>query len=69
MLDPENMAVAVNYQAYASGVAGTDELMIPELANSPAITIPEGYDLALPVAPCNNEQMSNYTKIFETFKG
>jgi len=69
MLDPENMAVAVNYQAYASGVAGTDELMIPELANSPAITIPEGYDLALPVAPCNNKQMSNYTKIFETFKG
>ncbi len=31
--------------------------------------MPEGYDLALPVAPCNNEELTNYTKIFETFKG
>ena len=69
MLDPENMAVAVNFQAYASGVEGTDELMSDELKNSSAIVVPEGYDLALPVTPCNNEEMSNYTKIFETFKG
>ncbi|MBO1902302.1 extracellular solute-binding protein [Leucobacter weissii] len=69
MLDPENMAVAVNYQAYASGVAGTDELMSEELASSEAIVIPEGYDLALPVAPCTNDELTNYTKIFETFKG
>jgi len=69
MLDPENMAVAVNYQAYASGVEGTQELMNEELANSEAIVLPEGYDLARPVQPCNNEEMTNYTKIFETFKG
>lgn len=69
MLVPENMAVAVNYQAYASGVEGTDALMSDELKNSPAINIPEGYDLARPVQPCNNEQLANYTKIFETFKG
>lgn len=69
MLDPENMAVAVNFQAYASGVKGTDELMSPELAESDAIVIPDGYDLAKPVAPCNNEELTNYTKIFETFKG
>ncbi|PRI12374.1 extracellular solute-binding protein [Leucobacter massiliensis] len=69
MLDPENMAVAVNYQAYASGVEGTQELMDPELADSEAIVIPEDYELAKPVRPCNNEEMTNYTKIFETFKG
>ena len=69
MLEPENMAVAVNFQAYASGVEGTDELMSDELKNSTAITMPEGYDLAKPVAPCTNEELSNYTKIFETFKG
>jgi spermidine/putrescine transport system substrate-binding protein len=63
------MAVAVNYQAYASGVEGTQELMSEELANSAAIVVPEGYDLARPVQPCNNEEMTNYTKIFETFKG
>lgn len=69
MLDPENMAVAVNYQAYGSGVEGTDELMSEELKASSAIVIPEDYDLAKPVAPCNNEELTNYTKIFETFKG
>lgn len=69
MLEPENMAVAVNFQAYNSGVKGTQELMSDELKNSPAINMPEGYDLAQPVKPCNNEEMSNYTKIFETFKG
>ncbi|MBC9953768.1 extracellular solute-binding protein [Leucobacter sp. cx-42] len=69
MLDPENMAVAVNFQAYNSGVTGTEELMSEELRNSPAINLPEGYDLAKPVQPCNNEEMTNYTKIFETFKG
>lgn len=69
MLVPENMAVAVNFQAYASGVEGTDELMSDELKNSSAIVVPEGYDGAKPVTPCNNEEMSNYTKIFETFKG
>lgn len=69
MLDPENMAVAVNFQAYASGVEGTDELMSEELANSTAIVMPEGYEGAQPVQPCNNEELANYTKIFETFKG
>lgn len=69
MLEPENMAVAVNYQAYASGVEGTDELMSDELKNSSAINIPEGYELALPVPLCDNEGLSNYAKIFESFKG
>ncbi|AZI57414.1 extracellular solute-binding protein [Nakamurella antarctica] len=69
MLKPENMAVAVNFQGYASGVKGTDELMKPELASSPAIVIPPGYDLAKPVPPCDNEATANYSKIFETFKG
>lgn len=69
MMKPENMAVAVNFQAYASGIKGTTELMKPELASSPAITIPDGYDKALPVQPCNNDELSNYSKIWETFKG
>ncbi|MFT4232532.1 MAG: extracellular solute-binding protein [Leucobacter sp.] len=69
MLEPENIAVAVNFQAYGSGVEGTEELMTEELANSPAIVMPDGYDLALPVQPCGNEELTNYTKIFETFKG
>ncbi len=69
MLDPENMAVAMNFQAYDSGVLGTADLMSDELRNSPAISVPEDYKLALPVTPCNNEEMTNYTKIFETFKG
>ena len=69
MMDPENMAVAVNFQAYSSGLTGIEELMDPELAASPAITIPADYKLALPVAPCNNEELSNYSKIWETFKG
>lgn len=69
MMEPENMAVAVNLQAYASGISGTTELMDPELASSPAIAVPEGYDKALPVQPCNNDELSNYSKIWETFKG
>jgi spermidine/putrescine transport system substrate-binding protein len=69
MMEPENMAVAVNFQAYASGIKGTTELMDPELASSPAIAIPDGYDKALPVPPCNNEEISNYSKIWEAFKG
>ncbi|MBK0421402.1 extracellular solute-binding protein [Leucobacter sp. CSA2] len=69
MLEPENMAVAVNFQAYGSGVKGTNELMNDDLKKSPAIVIPEGYDLAKPVQPCNNEELTNYTKIFESFKG
>ncbi len=69
MMDPVNMAVAVNFQAYASGILGTTELMKPELANSPAIVVPESYGLALPVQPCNNDELSNYSKIWETFKG
>ncbi len=69
MLEPENMAVAVNYQAYDTGVEGVDEFMSEELASSEALNIPEGYDLAQPVQPCSNEELSNYTKIFETFRG
>ena len=69
MLDPENMAVAVNHQGYASGVAGTNELMDAELKNSSAITIPEGYTGAKPVQPCNNKELENYSKIWEAFKG
>lgn len=69
MMDPENMAVAVNFQGYASGIAGTNELMDPELKASSAITMPEGYTGAKPVPPCNNEELGNYSKIWETFKG
>lgn len=69
MLDPENMAVAVNHQGYASGVAGTNELMDAELKNSSAITMPEGYTGAKPVQPCNNKELENYSKIWEAFKG
>lgn len=69
MLNPENMAIAVNYQGYASGVKGTNELMDDALKNSSAITMPEGYTGAQPVQPCNNEELENYSKIWEKFKG
>lgn len=69
MLEPENIAVAVNFQAYNSGIDGVEDLMDEDLKASPAISIPEDYDLAQPVPPCSNEELTNYTKIFETFKG
>lgn len=69
MMDPENMAIAVNAQGYASGITGTDDLMDPALKASSAITMPEGYTGAKPVPPCNNEELGNYSKIWETFKG
>ena len=69
MMDPENMAIAVNAQGYASGITGTNELMDPALASSSAITMPAGYTGAKPVKPCNNEELSNYSKIWEAFKG
>jgi spermidine/putrescine transport system substrate-binding protein len=69
MMNPENMAVAVNVQGYGSGIAGTNELMSPELASSSAITMPAGYTGAKPVKPCNNEELTNYSKIWEAFKG
>lgn len=69
MMDPENMAIAVNVQGYASGIAGTNELMDEALSSSSAITMPDGYTGAKPVQPCNNEELGNYSKIWEAFKG
>jgi spermidine/putrescine transport system substrate-binding protein len=69
MMDPENMAIAVNVQGYASGIAGTNELMDEALSSSSAITMPDGYTGAKPVKPCNNEELGNYSKIWEAFKG
>lgn len=69
MMDPENMAIMINAQGYASGIVGTDALMDPELAQSSAIKMPEGYTGAQPVPPCNNEELGNYAKIWETFAG
>jgi len=69
MMNPENMAIAINFQGYASGIAGTDALMDPDLKASSAITLPDGYTGAQPVQPCNNEELGNYAKIWETFVG
>lgn len=69
MMDPENMAIAVNAQGYASGISGTNELMDESLKSSSAITMPEGYTGAQPVQPCNNKELENYSKIWESFKG
>lgn len=69
MLLPENMAIAVNFQGYSSGIEGITELMDDTLASSPAINIPEGYNLAAPIQPCSNDELTNYTTIFESFKG
>ena len=69
MMDPENMAIAVNAQGYASGISGTNELMDESLKSSSAITMPEGYTGAQPVQPCNNKELENYSKIWEAFKG
>lgn len=69
MMDPENMAIAVNAQGYASGISGTNELMNADLKASSAITMPEGYTGAQPVQPCNNKELENYSKIWESFKG
>lgn len=69
MMDPENMAVAVNAQGYSSGIKGTAELMEESLRTSPALAMPDGYTGARPVPPCNNEELANYSRIWEAFRG
>jgi len=69
MMDPQNSAAAANYQRYASGITGVEEYYDADMASAPEIVIPDGYDKAQPVAPCTNEQLANYTQIWESFKG
>ncbi len=68
MMDPKNMAEAANFQGYNSGIVGVDELLSPEMKADPAVVIPSDYTLAAPVPPCTNEQLNNYSKIWEKFK-
>ena len=69
MMEPENAAEAANFQKYNSGITGVADLLGDDMKNSSAIVIPEGYTGAQPVEPCTNEELSNYSKIWEAFKG
>lgn len=69
MMDPENSAEAANFQRYASGIDGVTELLDDDLAAAPEIVVPADYDGAQPVEPCTNDQLTNYTQIWESFKG
>ena len=69
MMEPENSAAAANFQHYGSGITGVTALLDPELAAAPEIVVPEGYTGAKPVEPCTNEELTNYTQIWESFKG
>jgi spermidine/putrescine transport system substrate-binding protein len=69
MMDPVNSAAAANFQKYASGITGTTDLLEADLKNAPEIVIPDGYTGAKPVEPCSNDELTNYTQIWESFKG
>lgn len=69
MMEPENSAIAANFQKYNSGITGVQELLGEDMLTSSAIVIPEGYTGAQPVEPCTNEELTNYTQIWEAFKG
>ena len=69
MMDPANSAAAANFQRYGSGIAGAADLLDADMKASPEIIIPEGYTGANPVEPCTNEELTNYTQIWESFKG
>lgn len=69
MMDPVNSAAAANFQRYASGIDGVTELLDADLAAAPEIVVPDDYTGAQPVEPCTNEQLTNYTQIWESFKG
>lgn len=69
MMDPKNAAEAANFQRYGSGITGVEDFLDPEMASAPEIVIPDGYDGAKPVEPCSNDELTNYTQIWESFKG
>lgn len=69
MMDPANSAAAANFQRYGSGITGVNDLLDADMKASPEIVIPDGYTGAQPVEPCTNEELTNYTQIWESFKG
>lgn len=69
MMDPANSAAAANFQRYGSGISGVNDLLDADMKSAPEIVIPDGYTGAKPVEPCTNEQLTNYTQIWESFKG
>ncbi|WP_159806180.1 extracellular solute-binding protein [Cellulomonas citrea] len=69
MMDPVNAAAAANFQKYNSGITGVNDLLDADMKSSPEIVIPDGYTGAKPVEPCTNDQLTNYTQIWEAFKG
>lgn len=69
MMDPANAAAAANYQKYNSGITGVNDLLEADMKSAPEIVIPDGYTGAKPVTPCTNEELTNYTQIWESFKG
>lgn len=69
MMDPENSAAAANFQRYGAGITGVNALLDKQMQSSPEIVIPEGYTGAAPVEPCSNDELTNYTQIWEAFKG
>ncbi|PFG17262.1 spermidine/putrescine transport system substrate-binding protein [Propionicimonas paludicola] len=69
MMDPVNSAAAANFQRYGSGISGVNDLLDADMKSAPEIVIPDGYTGAKPVEPCTNEQLTNYTQIWESFKG
>ncbi len=69
MMDPVNAAAAANYQKYNSGITGVNDLLESDMKSAPEIVLPDGYTGAKPVEPCSNDELTNYTQIWESFKG
>lgn len=43
MMDPKNAAEASNFTGFNNAIAGSDEFLLPDMKNDPAINIPEEY--------------------------
>jgi spermidine/putrescine transport system substrate-binding protein len=69
MMKPENAAAAANDQRYGSGITGVNDLLDETMKDAPEIVIPSDYTGAAPVEPCTNDELTNYTQIWEAFKG
>ncbi|MCG2799825.1 MAG: extracellular solute-binding protein [Cellulomonas sp.] len=69
MMDPVNSAAAANFQKYNSGITGVNDLLDDDMKSAPEIVLPSDYTGATPVEPCSNDELTNYTQIWEAFKG
>ena len=69
MMDPKNIGEATNFVGYDNGIVGSDAFMTPELAQNPAVIIPEDKKaLATPTEGCPVEAIDLYDQVWTGFK-